>query len=172
MYIKNNDFSITEPTDSFHFINDAANNCLTVKLNKLTAKFTTDNFHAHYGIFGAYGNAKMKIDTTRLVFGYRMITQTLEDGRTVPGIESCNFDFSAFDTSDLSFEVHGSFWDGFIDMFKATFEGKIVDAIKGIVEKELTQALPADLNKLIAKNDGFVMIPEFKDWWLDLYAEE
>jgi hypothetical protein len=56
----------------------------------------------------------------------------------VPAIESCDFDFSAFDTHDLSFDVSGSFWDGFIDMFKATFEGKIVDAIKGLVQKELT----------------------------------
>ena len=138
MYIKQNDFYIVQPTDHFLFENDVANNCLKVTMNKLTAVFTTENFHAHYGIFGAYGNARMSIDTTKLIFGYRLVTQTLADGRKLPAIESCDYDFSAFDTHDLSFEVHGSFWDGFIDMFKGTFEGKIVDAIKGIVQKELT----------------------------------
>ena len=88
----------------------------------------------------------------------------------MPAIESCGFDFSSFDTHDLSFDVSGSFWDGFIDMFKGLYEDKIVDAIKGIVTKELTQALPADLNKLIANNDGFVEIKPFTDWWLDLMA--
>ena len=75
----------------------------------------------------------MSIDTTKLIFGYRIGTQTLPDGRMVPAIESCDFDFGDFDTHDLSFDVSGSFWDGLIDMLKVAYEGKIVDAIKGIV---------------------------------------
>ena len=114
----------------------------------------------------------MSVDTTKLTFGYRLVTQTLDDGRVVPGIESCGYDFSSFDKHDLSFEVHGSFWDGFIDMFKGTFEGKIVDAIKGIVEKELTQTLPADFNKMIAKTDGFGHIKSMPEWWLDFSEQE
>ena len=172
MYLKDNDFTVTVPTDSFYFNNDAENNCMKVKLRKMNAKFTVDNFHAHYGIFGAYGDAKMTIDSTKLEFGYRLIKQELDDGRSVPGIESCYFNFDEFDKGDLSFEIHGSFWDGFIDMFKNLFEGKIVDAIKGAVEKELVHALPTDLNKMIAKTDGLVKIPSFEHFWLDFMAQE
>ena len=57
-------------------------------------------------------------------------------------------------------------------MFKNTFEGKIVDAIKGGLQKELTTTLPADLNKMIAQNDGFVAIPGMEKWWLDFMASE
>lgn len=116
----------------------------------------------------------MTIDTTKLIFGYRLITQTLEDGRIVPGIESCNFDFDDFDKHDLKFEVHGSFWDGFINMFKGLFEGKIVDAIKGLVEKELTETLPKDINKLLVKTDGKAMLPlgEHTNWWFDFMTPE
>ena len=112
----------------------------------------------------------MKIEKVKLTFGLRPTTQTLEDGRIMPAFESCNYDFSDFDKKDLVFKVHGSFWDGFIDMFKGLFEGKIVDAIKGILEKELTETLPTDLNKLIAKTDGKVMLPlgDLTNWWLDL----
>jgi hypothetical protein len=114
----------------------------------------------------------MSIDTTKLVFGYRLVLQTLEDGRTVPGVESCGYDFSDFDKGDISVSVHGSFWDGFIDMFKSLFEGKIVDAIKGAVQKELTVALPADLNTFFSKNDGYAEIPHFENWWLDFATGE
>ena len=171
-YLKQNDFTVTQPTDHITFTADAADNCLTVKLNKLSAKFTSANFHGHYGIFGAYGDLTMSIDTTKLVFGYRLVLQTLEDGRSVPAVEPCGYDFSAFDKGDISVSVHGSFWDGFIDMFKSLFEGKIVDAIKGAVQKELTVALPADLNAMFASNDGFAEIPHFANWWLDLASSE
>ena len=57
-------------------------------------------------------------------------------------------------------------------MFKNTFEGKIVDAIKGGLQKELVTALPADLNNMLAKNDGFVAIPGISNWWLDFMAAE
>ena len=129
MYVKDNDFSVTEPADHFNFFNDVANNCLKIQLNKLSAKFKTNNFHAHYGIFGAYGTATMTIDTTKLIFGYRVTTQALPDGRIVPAIETCDFDFGAFDTHDLSFDVSGSFWDGAIDMFKSLYEGKLTACI-------------------------------------------
>ena len=170
MYVKDNDFTLIEPADHFKFINDAADNCFKVELDKLSARFTTKNFHAHYGIFGAYGTAEMAIGDTKLVTGYRLITQTLADGRVVPAIESCGYDFSSFDKKDLSFNVHGSFWDGFIDMFKAAYEGKIVDAIKGIMQKELTQTLPADFNKMIADAEGFIHIKP--EWWLDIAQKE
>ena len=172
MYIKDNDFKFVVPTDSIYFNNDAADNCMKIKLRKMGVKFTTGNFHAHYGIFGAHGDAKMTIDSTELEVGYRLIMQGLEDGRSVPGIESCYFNMDSFDKSDLSFQVHGSFWDGFIDMFKNTFEGKIVDAIKGGLSKELEVNLPADLNKLLAKDDGFVAIPGFSKLMLDFMASE
>merc|ERR1719266_1197200 len=114
----------------------------------------------------------MTIDSTKLEFGYRLIKQELADGRSVPGIESCYFNFDEFSKKDLSFKVHGSFWDGFINMFKNTFEGKIVDAIKGGVSKELEHAIPAELNKLLAQNDGFVSIPGAHKLWLDFMASE
>ena len=94
MYIKDNDFRVTIPANHFEFYNE--NNCMTIKLNKLDAKFSTGDFKAHHGIFGAHGHAEMTIDGTKLIFGYRPTTQTLADGRTVPAIESCNFDFSGF----------------------------------------------------------------------------
>ena len=172
MYLKGNDFTVTIPTDSFYFNNDAENNCMRVKLRKMNAKFTVDDFHAHYGIFGAHGDASMTIDSTKLEFGYRLIKQDLDDGRSVPGIESCYFNFDEFDKGDLSFSVHGSFWDGFIDMFKFAFEGKIVDAIKNGVKKELVTALPSDLNKILAKTDGFVKIPSFEHLLLDFMTQE
>ena len=114
----------------------------------------------------------MTIDSTKLEFGYRLIKQDLDDGRSVPGIESCYFNFDEFDKGDLSFSVHGSFWDGFIDMFKFAFEGKIVDAIKNGVKKELVTALPSDLNKILAKTDGFVKIPSFEHLVLDFMTQE
>ena len=172
MYLKDNDFKFTVPTDSVYFNNDAEDNCMKIKLRKMTAKFTVGNFKAHYGIFGAHGDAKMTMDSVELEFGYRLISQTLEDGRSVPGIESCYYNFDSFDKGDLSFEVHGSFWDGFVDMFKNTFEGKIVDVIKKTVKKEVVNKLPGDLNTLLSKNDGFVAIPGFENWWLDFMSEE
>jgi hypothetical protein len=57
-------------------------------------------------------------------------------------------------------------------MFKNTFEGKIVDAIKGGLSKELEHALPTDLNNLLAKDDGFVAIPGFSKLMLDFMASE
>jgi hypothetical protein len=170
MYLKDNDFRVTQPADHFSFEN--VDNCLQIKMNKLSAKFSTGNFHAHHGIFGAHGHAEMAIDTTKLIFGFRPSTQTLADGRVVPALESCNFDFSDFDKHDLSFSVHGSFWDGFIDMFKGLFEGKVVDAIKGEVQKELTVTLVNDLNQLIANTDGLITIPHTQKWLLDLFAAE
>ena len=172
MYLKANNLTITQPVEHFKFSNDVENNCLQIELNELTVKFTSDSFHAHYGVFGAHGNAEVKIDTTKLIFGFRVITQTLEDGKEVPAVEACNYDFSDFDKHDLSFDLHGSFWDGLIDAFKFAFEGKIVDLIKSTVEKELTEALPADLNKMIAQTDGFVQIPHFSKWLLDFGTEE
>ena len=46
-----------ELPDSIYFNNDAADNCMKIKLRKMGVKFTTGNFHAHYGIFGAHGDA-------------------------------------------------------------------------------------------------------------------
>ena len=171
MYIKDNDFTLTQPTNKFEFINDVTDNCFLIKLERLTASFTTGNFHAHYGILGAYGTAHMKIDTVKLSFGLRPVTQTLPDGKKVPAFESCHYDFDSFDTSDLSFDVSGSFWDGFIDMFKGLYEGKIVDAIKGIMKKELTETLPADMNKLIADTDGKAQLLPNETWWFDFDTE-
>ena len=57
-------------------------------------------------------------------------------------------------------------------MFKNTFEGKIVDAIKGGLSKELEHVLPTDLNNLLAKDDGFVAIPGFSKLMLDFMASE
>ena len=154
MYAKDNDFTVTQPVSKFDFVNDVADNCFKISLDDLTGKFTTGNFHAHKGIFGAHGTAHMTLDTVKLTFGLRPVTQTLEDGRVVPAFESCGYDFSSFSKDDLHFSVSGSFWDGFIDAFKGLYIGKIVDAISGLMQKELTQTLPADLNKLIAATDG------------------
>ena len=172
MYIKNNDFTLIQPPDNFIFTNDVANNCFQVELNKLTGKFTSSNFHAHYGILGAHGSAHMSIDSTNLFFGLRPITQTLEDGRTVPGFESCNYNFDDFSKDKLSFDLSGSFWDGFIDMFKNTFEGKIVDVLKATVKKELTETLPNELNTLLAGTDGMAQLKPFMDWYFDFETME
>ena len=59
-----------------------------------------------------------------------------------------------------------------LNMFKNTFEGKIVDVIKKTVKKEVETKLPGDLNTLLSKNDGFVAIPGFENWWLDFMSEE
>ena len=81
MYAKDNDFTLTQPTQKFTFKNDVANNCFEISLRQLTGKFTTGNFHAHYKVFGAHGTAHMALDTVHLTFGLRPITQTLPDGR-------------------------------------------------------------------------------------------
>ena len=69
MYIKDNDFRVTQPADHFSFQN--VDNCLQIRLHQLSAKFSTGNFHAHHGIFGAHGHAEMSIDSTKLTFGFR-----------------------------------------------------------------------------------------------------
>jgi hypothetical protein len=56
-YLKENDLTITQPVNHFTFSNDVANDCFQITLDELTVKFTSDNFHAHYGIFGAHGDA-------------------------------------------------------------------------------------------------------------------
>lgn len=101
----------------------------------------------------------MKVDSTNLFFGFRPITQVLEDGREVPGIESCNFNWADFTKDSLEFDVSGSFWDGFVDLFKGTFEQELVDAIQGLVMHELTVAIPAELNKVLAATDGNIQLP-------------
>ena len=57
-------------------------------------------------------------------------------------------------------------------MFKNTFEGKIVDVIKHTVQNQVVTKLPEDLNTLLSKNDGFVALPVFENWWLDFMSEE
>ena len=171
-YAKDNDFTITQPTYDFTFENDVKNNCFQVTLNDLTAKFVTNNFHAHSGVFGAHGEGHMDMNTVKLVWGLRPITQTLEDGRKVPGFESCNYDFDSFDKDDLEFSLKGSFWDGFIDAFKFAYEDKIVDAIKGGVKKALTETLPDLINSDIAKTDGLAQLKPFNNWYFDFDSEE
>ena len=73
MYAKDNDFRLSIPVDSFYFNNFAEDNCMRIKLRHMDGKFTVGNFHAHYGIFGAYGTAQMKISNTKIEFGYRLI---------------------------------------------------------------------------------------------------
>lgn len=89
----------------------------------------------------------------------------------VPGFESCGYDFSSFSKKDLHFSVSGSFWDGFIDMFKGTYINKIVDAISGIMKKTLTVTIPAEINKMIAETDGKAELPIPK-WIFDIRTEE
>ena len=73
MYAKDNDFRITIPVDSFYFNNFAEDNCMRIKMRHMDVKFTVGDFHAHYGIFGAYGTANMNIRNTKFEFGYRLI---------------------------------------------------------------------------------------------------
>lgn len=153
------------------FVNDVANNCFQVTLNDLTGKFVSENFHAHKGILGAHGAVHVSMDQTHMTFGFRPTTQTLEDGRVVPGVESCNFGWD-LNKGNLGFKVSGSFWDGFVDMFKNLFEDNICDAVIAKVRDELTVAIPADINKMLATTDGKAQLKPFTNWFFDFETEE
>ena len=57
MYLKDNDFKFTVPTDSVYFNNDAEDNCMKIKLRKITC---------YYNTFHSWNLKEMKNNTTFL----------------------------------------------------------------------------------------------------------
>ena len=85
MYAKKNNFSMYQPVDKFYLVNDVDNDRFCLHAYDLNAKFITEDFHLHKGALGAHGAAHVTMDHTYLGQCYHFITQTLPDGRQVPG---------------------------------------------------------------------------------------
>lgn len=173
MYIKQNDFTLQQPIEGVTFVNQDYDDpeCMYIHLDELSGKFETKEFHAHYGVLGAHGAAHVSMDHTHLTVGYKFTRQwNLEyDGTTIPGILPCKFGWD-LTKKNLGFKVSGSFWDGFIDMFKNTFEDDIANAIISKVQDELVNKIPAEFNKMIADTYGKVeLMPK---WMLDITEAE
>ena len=158
-YMKRNDFTVYQSINNIYYENDLANNRFCFDLYDLNGKFITEEFHAHHGVLGAHGAAHITMDETHLGVCYHAIVQTLPDGRQVPGISATAADFGWDLTKhNLGFHASGSFWDGFIDMFKNLFEDDICNALINKVRDELINAVPAEINKMIADTDGTIEI--------------
>ena len=170
MYAKDNKFKMYQTTDHLYLVNDLEHDRFCIDAYDLNAKFVTKDFHVTHGILGAHGAAHMTIDHSHLSSCYHLIVQTLPDGRQVPGISATPADFGwDLSKSNIGFHASGSFWDGFIDMFKNLFEGKIADAIIAKVEQELVYTVPAEFNKMIAETDGAIeLLPK---WFMDFQTK-
>lgn len=171
MYAKKNDFSMYQPTEKLYLVNDLEKNAFCIHAYDLNGKFITEDFHLHHGALGAHGAAHVTMDHTYLGWCYSFITQTLEDGRQVPGIAASAGDFGwDLRPANLGFHMSGSFWDGFIDMFKNVFEDDICDAIINKVRDELVNVVPAEINKMIAETDGAIeLMPK---WFMDFQSKD
>jgi hypothetical protein len=64
------------------------------------------------------------------------------------------------DRNDLKINLHGSFFDGFIDIFIPFFKGIVVGIIDDTVSFTLETGIPYVANTAIDFTDGYLPMPK------------
>ena len=95
----------------------------------------------------------MDINTVKVEVGLQFTTQTLSDGRVVPGINAVDIVVD-IDKDDIDIHISGNIWSDFASLFESLFKGTVADLINDNVSEVLQTEIPQYSNAFIAKTDG------------------
>ena len=71
------------------------------------------------------------------------------------------------DRFDLHISIHGSFSSDVINLITPFIKGTVCDLIQSSLYTALDVTLPATINKLLVKSEGYLHTPLIPTWWLD-----
>lgn len=63
------------------------------------------------------------------------------------------------DRGDIKLHIGGGFWTDLASIFEVFFKGTVVDAIRDGITGALTTTVPAEANKYLLANDGYIPTP-------------
>ena len=141
VYLHDNSFTLNQAATDVVFAVDPAKNAVTLTCNHLSAKFHTGSFRAKKYFFVATGHAEVDINTVKIGVGLQFTTQTLPDGRVVPGVNAVDIVVD-IDDDDIDIHISGNIWSDFASLFESLFKGTIAGMIKDEVRDALQSEIP------------------------------
>ena len=141
IYLHDNSFTLNQAASDVVFAVDPAKNAVTLTCNSLSAEFHTGSFRAKKFIFVATGHAEVDIHKVTVGVGLQFTTQTLPDGRVVPGVNAVDIVVD-IDDDDIDIHISGNIWSDFASLFESLFKGTIAGMIKDEVRDALQSGIP------------------------------
>jgi len=154
-HINGNTFAITENSQNVNFSSDPNQNALVFSVADLAGEFKCDDFkYTELYIFKASGSADVKMKNVSVTVGLQMTTQAGSEGRLLPAVAAVDVAVK-IDKGGLDISLKGNYLTKLASWFEWFFEGTICSKVEDQLTSAIKEKMPAFLNNLILKSDGY-----------------
>jgi hypothetical protein len=128
-YMKDNVFNIDGRVDEVSFTTDLTQNAVVFSCDKITASFKSGHFRYKVApLLVSKGHIEVDMNQIGLSVGVRFILKTLDDGRTIPNIETVDI-LVDVNRSDIKIHMFGNLLTDIGSLFEPFFKGTVVNII-------------------------------------------